>query len=1203
MPARRGTRRALQTAAAIAALILAARPPAPSAQSPAGTNRTRVKGLEAAADRVIVKFREGSASRALQGPARASSAIERRPLNDRGLAVARSASMTVSELIEALSAESDVEYVEPDYLVHGTAIPNDVDFARQWGLLNTIVSGADIRATEAWNVARGGSNVVIGISDSPIALEHPDLRQNIWRAPWAFTVVIGGQIVTCPAGSHGVRTDQVLVQCETGTQSGTQHGTHVTGIAGAAGNNALGVAGVNWHASLMALTFMEGMTGLTSDAIRALEFAIQVKSQFAGTGFADLRVVNASWGFDGASQALRDEIAYLGDHDVLFVAAAQNGSRSLDAAPADPATAPSANVIAVGASTSSDLLASFSNFGRNTVHLVAPGDQIFSTVPGGWGYLSGTSMAAPFVSGAAALVLSRCPMSTLQLKTLLLDSVDRRSQFQALTVTGGRLNVGRAVQTCVVAASPSAPAVTLIAPLDRTEYFAPASIVLDASAVDTDGSVTSVQFYAGSTVIGSVAGPPFRALWSNVPPGTYALRAVATDNAGLRTTSAVTRVTVSPGNGLPVSWVADDVGVTGQTGSSTLQGSTWTVRGAGADIGGIADAFHYVHRRLSGNGEIVARVVSVQNTNALARAGIMIRRSLAVDSAHAMMSVRPGGQIEFIARELAGFPSSITMAAPRQLAIWFKLSRNGPEITGFVSADGNRWAMVGRVAIGIGDVEVGLVANSHDAALLTTAIIDRVAFTNVPALQAPETPRLPNPLDRATGVPMNQLFRWTSPGATHYQIRLGLTNPPPATHVTALDHPYFALWPGALTPGRTHYWQIVARNNVGTTIGPVWSFTSAGTTSWPSAWTSRDVGTTGQPGFATFSNDRFTVQGAGADIWGSSDGFHYVYQTLSGDGEIVARVVSLQNTHTFAKAGVMIRESLAANAAHVLLSVRPAGGLEFMTRRTTGGTTSFLAGGTRPAPVWLRLQRRGATLSASVSSDSQLWTSVGITTLALPPSATIGLVVSSHATGVLTTATFDHVSVGQQKPEDIVIYANDVPASARHGKWAPANDSLSPNGIKLETPDDGAANLDRPLPSPSDYVDVNVTPRPNIPYRIWLRMRALANSKFNDAVWIQFSDANANGSPIYRIASTSGLLVNLATDATATSLNGWGWKNAAYWLNQPTAVTFTAAATHTLRIQVREDGVQWDQIVLSPSRYFNTPPGPPTNDTTIIAKP
>ena len=116
-------------------------------------------------------------------------------------------------------------------------------------------------------------------------------------------------------------------------------------------------------------------------------------------------------------------------------------------------------------------------------------------------------------------------------------------------------------------------------------------------------------------------------------------------------------------------------------------------------------------------------------------------------------------------------------------------------------------------------------------------------------------------------------------------------------------------------------------------------------------------------------------------------------------------------------------------------------------------------------------------------------------------------------------------------------------------------------------------------------------------------MKALNNSKLNDAVWVQFSDATSNGTPVYAINTTSALLVNLATDAGAASLSGWGWQNGAYWLNQVTTVMFSPSGPHTVRIQVREDGVQFDQLVLSPQTYGSTAPGSVSNDSTIIPKP
>jgi hypothetical protein len=146
------------------------------------------------------------------------------------------------------------------------------------------------------------------------------------------------------------------------------------------------------------------------------------------------------------------------------------------------------------------------------------------------------------------------------------------------------------------------------------------------------------------------------------------------------------------------------------------------------------------------------------------------------------------------------------------------------------------------------------------------------------------------------------------------------------------------------------------------------------------------------------------------------------------------------------------------------------------------------------------------------------------------------------------------------------------------------------------------ANANNPLAAPTHYFDVSFSAVAGTPYRIWLRLRALNNNKFNDAVWVQFSDAQSGGSPIYPIGTTSGLMVNLATDSSAASLNNWGWQNTAYWLSQQTTVTFPTTSTRTLRVQIREDGVELDQIVLSPGQYLNSAPGGFTNDSTIVPK-
>ena len=138
------------------------------------------------------------------------------------------------------------------------------------------------------------------------------------------------------------------------------------------------------------------------------------------------------------------------------------------------------------------------------------------------------------------------------------------------------------------------------------------------------------------------------------------------------------------------------------------------------------------------------------------------------------------------------------------------------------------------------------------------------------------------------------------------------------------------------------------------------------------------------------------------------------------------------------------------------------------------------------------------------------------------------------------------------------------------------------------------------LPAPADFVDLRFLADAGVPYTIWIRIGAANNDVFSDSLWVQFSDAWVNGAHVYPLDSSEALLVN-GSDAS-NALNGWGWSNGAYWLSQPATIMFAKTGAHTIRIQMREDGVQFDQIVLSPSRYLNRAPGLPAGDRTIVAK-
>ncbi|MGE3276828.1 MAG: carbohydrate-binding protein [Vicinamibacterales bacterium] len=181
---------------------------------------------------------------------------------------------------------------------------------------------------------------------------------------------------------------------------------------------------------------------------------------------------------------------------------------------------------------------------------------------------------------------------------------------------------------------------------------------------------------------------------------------------------------------------------------------------------------------------------------------------------------------------------------------------------------------------------------------------------------------------------------------------------------------------------------------------------------------------------------------------------------------------------------------------------------------------------------------------------------------------------------------------------DIVLHASA--ASVVHGDWSTRSSGGAADGRSLATPDEGWARTDAPLAGPSNYFELTFDAPAATTYRLWLRLRAKDDSKWNDAVWVQFDDAEfPGGGAAYRTGTTDALLVNLE-HCRGCGSNGWGWTNGAYWLSQETRLRFATSGPHRIRIQTREDGVEIDQVVLSPSTYLSSAPGPDGGDTTIL---
>ncbi len=348
--------------------------------------------------------------------------------------------------LDELYRSGQIEYAEPDYRVHASAaIPNDAFFAEQWGLHNNGQSGglpdADIDAPEAWASGTNADGVVIGVIDSGVDYKHPDLTKNMWRNP--------GETVGNGIDDDGNGWVDDVYGVDTASNDADPfddylHGTHVSGILGATGNNGLGVAGVAWNTRIMALKFMDASgDGFYSDAIEAIEYALNLKDKYGFT-----LILNASWGGHGFSQAMRDTIAAARAAGVPVIAAAGNDGANADQAPIYPASYDLDNILSVGASTAMDQQASFSNFSCAGVDLFAPGEGIYSTFPGGeFGYDSGTSMAAPMVSGVFGLAWSRHPSASWQqVKSAVLNGVDQPDGLAGLSVTQGRVNLAGALR-------------------------------------------------------------------------------------------------------------------------------------------------------------------------------------------------------------------------------------------------------------------------------------------------------------------------------------------------------------------------------------------------------------------------------------------------------------------------------------------------------------------------------------------------------------------------------------------------------------------------------------------------------------------------------------------------------------------------------------------------------------------------------------
>jgi outer membrane protein assembly factor BamB/subtilisin family serine protease len=362
------------------------------------------------------------------------------------------ASASIPATIAQLRASGLYEFVEPDYLRGVQAVPNDARYAEQWSLNNSGQSGgtpdADIDAPEAWDRTTDASGVTVAVIDSGLRVTHEDIVENLWvnlrEIPGNGRDDDGNGYIDDINGINAIPGRSSAAAGNPADDNG--HGTHVAGIIGAVGNNGVGVTGVAWKVRIMALKFLgtDGR-GSVSDAAECIDYAIAQGAQ----------VINGSYGAlstgESPSQTEVSAIQRARDAGIIFVAASGNDGLNLDVARTFPATYPVDNIVAVGNSTRLEDASPTSNIGSGAVDLFAPGTEILSlasTSDSAYIQRSGTSMAAPHVAGAAALLRARFPgESYRQTINRLLRSVDLIPKYAGKVATGGRLNLQRALSS------------------------------------------------------------------------------------------------------------------------------------------------------------------------------------------------------------------------------------------------------------------------------------------------------------------------------------------------------------------------------------------------------------------------------------------------------------------------------------------------------------------------------------------------------------------------------------------------------------------------------------------------------------------------------------------------------------------------------------------------------------------------------------
>lgn len=553
-----------------------------------GNNRYKVLGGGAKFDMntILVQFNPGSTDFERDGCCRkvGLGAIDKYKIVD-GLALIHVSGGDPVAALTSIENDPAVLRAGLNYIVSTQVVPNDPLFGNTWGMNNTTSQLNDIDAPQAWDIYTGDPNYRVAVIDTGIDFNHPDLKGNIWVNP--------GEIANDGIDNDGNGyIDDVsgwnFVTNTNNPQDGNGHGTHVSGTIAAKGNNGIGVAGVAWNAKIVPLKFLSDTgSGTTANAIKAIDYC-------TANG---IKLSNNSWGGGLFDSLLLQAITNAGAVDHLFIAAAGNNALNIDVSLSYPASYNLSNMVNVASTTNTGALSVFSNYGVATVHVGAPGSNIFSTwpialtvvgQPNGYNSISGTSMAAPHVTGLAALLRGKMPgWTATQVRSAILGSTKPLANLAGKVGREGIISAYNALAaTNVEAIPPMVNAVRTPATANAAGWNN-ANVTVAITGTDNVGGsgIRDIKYTINAGTTTTSAGST-----TNVVRSTDGIATIAywsTDNSG--NVSPVGSMTVRVDKTLPVTTItatpgatSTSVAISGTDATSGLAGTFYSVDGVPA---------------------------------------------------------------------------------------------------------------------------------------------------------------------------------------------------------------------------------------------------------------------------------------------------------------------------------------------------------------------------------------------------------------------------------------------------------------------------------------------------------------------------------------------------------------------------------------------------------------------------------------------